>query len=102
LTILNRKHHQLTENEIAKIVFLAGLRVHKTLGPGLMESVYEACLFYELSQYDLQVERQKSLPILYGNVELDAGYRLDLHINKKVIVELKAVEDLNRLHTAQT
>jgi GxxExxY protein len=77
------------------------MRVHKTLGPGLLESVYETCLFYELDQYDLNVERQKILPIRYKGVELEAGYRLDLLIDNKVIVELKAVELLNNLHTAQ-
>lgn len=91
----------MTENEIAKIVFNAGMRVHKTLGPGLLESVYETCLFYELDQYDLKVERQKTLPVRYGDIELETGYRLDLLIEDKVIVELKAVELLNNLHTAQ-
>jgi len=91
----------MTENEIANIVFRAGMRVHKTLGPGLLESAYEACLFYELDQYDLKVERQKSLPLVYENVELDIGYRLDLLINEKVIIELKTVEQINNLHMAQ-
>lgn len=91
----------MTENDIAKIVFRAGMRVHQTLGPGLLESAYEACLFYELDQYDMLIERQKPLPLKYGDVELDTGYRLDLQINDKVIIELKAVEELNSLHTAQ-
>ena len=91
----------MTENEIAAIVYNAGMRIHKELGPGLLESAYEACLFYELDQYDLKVERQKRLPLKYRDVELEIGYRLDLIINEKVIVELKTVEQLSNLHMAQ-
>lgn len=91
----------MTENEIAEIVFKAGLRVHRALGPGLLESAYEACLFYELDQYEFQVEKQKRLPLMYEDVELEVGYRLDLLIDNKVIIEIKAVELMNNLHTAQ-
>ena len=91
----------MTENEIAEIVFKTGMTVHRALGPGLLESAYEACLFYELEQYDFLVEKQKSLPIVYDDVELEVGYRLDLLIDKKVIIEVKAVELLNNLHMAQ-
>lgn len=90
-----------SENKIAKIVFEAGLKVHRTLGPGLLESAYEACLFYELNQYEFLVERQVKLPIVYDNVQLDTGYCIDLLIDKRVVVELKAVETLHPIHKAQ-
>jgi len=90
-----------TENELSKIIFDSALKIHKTLGPGLLESAYEECLFYELKKAGLYVEKQKPLPIIYDNVKLDAGYRIDLRVNKKVIIEIKAVESLNNIHTAQ-
>ena len=91
----------MTENEIAEIVFKCGLRVHKKLGPGLLESAYEACLIYELKQYDIEVEYQKGLPLYYDDVKLDVGYRLDLIINNKVVVEIKSVNELAGIHRAQ-
>lgn len=91
----------MTENELAKIVFESGLKVHSELGPGLLESAYEECLFYELQQTGLFVEKQKPLPLVYREVKLDAGYRLDLFVERKLIVEIKAVEALNDLHMAQ-
>ena len=91
----------ITEDEISKIVFEAALKVHKTLGPGLLESAYEECLFYELKKYDLVVEKQKPLPLIYEEVKLDIGYRLDIIIENKFIVEIKSVEALNDVHLAQ-
>jgi GxxExxY protein len=91
----------MTENELSKIVFDAGLKVHRSLGPGLLESAYEACLFYELVKLDLVVEKQKALPLLYEEIKLDAGYRIDLLVENKLIVEVKSVEALNDLHMAQ-
>jgi len=91
----------MTENEIAEIVFKCGLRVHRNLGPGLLESAYEACLIYELEQYDLDVERQKKLPLIYEDVELEVGYRLDILINNKVIVEIKSVNEIAGIFKAQ-
>lgn len=90
-----------SENKIAEIVFQAGLKVHRSLGPGLLESAYEACLFYELEQYEFLVERQVKLPIIYEEVKLDAGYCIDLLIDKRVVIELKAVESIHPVHTAQ-
>jgi hypothetical protein len=90
------------ENELAKMVVNAGFNIHKTLGPGLLESAYEECLFYELSKNRLVVEKQKVLPLIYEEVKLDAGYRIDLMIEGKFIVEIKSVENLNNLHIAQT
>lgn len=91
----------ITEDEISKIVFEAALKVHKTLGPGLLESAYEECLFYELKKYDLVVEKQKPLPLIYEEVKLDIGYRLDIIIENKFIVEIKSVEALNDVQLAQ-
>lgn len=91
----------MTENEIANIVFEAALRVHKRLGPGLLESAYEECMFYELKKTNLKVEKQKALPLIYDEVRLEVGYRLDLMIEDKFIVEIKSVESLNDVHLAQ-
>lgn len=91
----------ITENQISRIVFDCALKVHKKLGPGLLESSYEACLHYELVKEGLTVERQKALPLIYEDVKLEVGYRLDLLIEDKVIIELKAVKELNDVHLAQ-
>jgi GxxExxY protein len=91
----------ITENEIAKIVFELGLKVHKALGPGLLESAYEECLFYEINKARLKVEKQKTLPLIYEEVKLDAGYRMDLLVENKFVIEIKSVEALTDLHLAQ-
>jgi GxxExxY protein len=88
-------------DQAARIVVDAGFKVHKTLGPGLLESVYEHCLAYELETRGLSLRRQAALPLRYGDVLLDAGYRLDLIVEEAVIVEIKTVEALTRLHEAQ-
>jgi len=91
----------MTENELAKIVFEAGMKVHKVLGAGLLESAYEECLFYELKKNGLFVEKQKALPLIYEDVKLEAGYRMDLLVEHKLVIEIKSVEALNDLHLAQ-
>lgn len=91
----------ITEDEISKIVFEAALKVHKALGPGLLESAYEECLFYELKKSNLKVEKQKPLPLVYEEVRLEVGYRIDIIIEDKFIVEIKSVEALNDVHLAQ-
>ncbi|MBC5839444.1 GxxExxY protein [Flavobacterium muglaense] len=91
----------MDENEISKIVFESALKVHKVLGPGLLESAYEECLFYELKKHDLKVEKQVALPLIYEDVKLDVGYRIDIIIENKFIVEIKSVEALNDVHLAQ-
>ena len=91
----------MDENEISKIVFESALKIHKVLGPGLLESAYEECLFYELKKYDLKVEKQKQLPLIYEEVRLDVGYRIDIIIEDKFIVEIKSVEALTDVHLAQ-
>ena len=91
----------MTENQLSEKIIGCAIQVHKSLGPGLLESAYEECLFYELKQLGLFVEKQKPLPLIYRDVKLDIGYRLDLLVKKKVIVELKSVEALNDVHIAQ-
>ena len=87
--------------QVAKAIVSAAYKVHGALGPGLLESVYETCLEYELRQAGLRVDRQVDLPVVYSGIQIDAGFRLDLLVDDRVIVELKAVEMLSPLHTAQ-
>ena len=82
----------MTENEIGKIIVDCAYKVHKELGPGLLESTYEACLLYELNDAGLKAESQKSLPVIYKDVKLNVGYRIDILAENKVIIELKSVE----------
>lgn len=91
----------MSENEIARLVFDCALRVHKQLGPGLLESAYEECLYYELRKLDLKVSKQRPLPLIYEDVFLEVGYRVDLMIEEKFIVEIKSVEAINDVHLAQ-
>lgn len=88
-------------NDLTQIILDCSYRVHSALGPGLLESAYEECLYYELYLTGLKVEKQKSLPLVYKDIKLDVGYRLDLLVENQVIVEIKAVENLNEVHTAQ-
>lgn len=92
----------MTENELSSIIIGAAIEVHSELGPGLLESVYETCLYHELKQIGLKVERQVDLPVTYKNIRLDAGFRLDLLIQNKVVIEVKAVKELADIHLAQT
>lgn len=91
----------MSENELSKIVFDCSLKVHKNLGPGLLESAYEECLFYELKKSGLHIEKQKTLPLIYEEVKLDIGYRVDIIVENKLILEIKSVDTLNDVHFAQ-
>jgi GxxExxY protein len=91
----------MSESDGSKIVFESALKVHQILGPGLLESAYEECLFYELKKHNLKVEKLKQLPLVYEEVKLDVGYRIDIIIEDKFIVEIKSVEALNDAHLAQ-
>lgn len=91
----------MNENDIAKLVFNAGLKIHKSIGPGLLESAYEACLVYELSKLGFKIEKQKALPLKYEEIQLNTGYRVDIMVEEKVVIEVKAVESLNEIHLAQ-
>jgi len=91
----------MTENELSKIVFDAGLKIHKKLGPGLFETVYEECLFYELQKQGLKVEKQMVLPIIYEELKISNAFRIDILVESKLILEIKAVEFINPSHKAQ-
>jgi len=91
----------MTENEIAKHVFESSLEIHRNLGPGLLENTYQECLYHEIRKRGLFVEKEKGLPLNYKNVELEIGYRIDLMVENKFIIEIKAVEALNDVHLAQ-
>jgi len=88
-------------NHISEQVIGASIKVHSHLGPGLLESVYEACLMHEMQTRGLEVRNQVALPVTYDNVHLDAGYRIDLLVENRVIIELKSVEKVTPLHEAQ-
>ena len=89
------EHRELTHSIIG-----CAMRVHAALGPGLLESAYEACLYYELVDSGLKVHRQVSLPLVYRDVEQDVGYRIDLFVENKIIIELKSLDELHPIHTA--
>ena len=88
-------------DQISAAVVDSGMKVHKALGPGLLESVYEQCLAYELSERGFSVRRQVPVPIVYGSLKLDAAYRIDMIVGDAIIVEVKAVEALTAVHQAQ-
>jgi len=91
----------MNENELSNVVIGCAMRVHSSLGPGLLESAYEACLHYELINVGFRVEGQKALPLVYHTVKLECGYRVDLLVEGKLIIEVKAVDALNDVHLAQ-
>ena len=91
----------MNENDISKIIIGCAIEVHKKLGPGLLESAYQECLYYELKQAGLKVQKEKPMPIVYKEVKLDHGYRIDLLVENKVVIEIKIVEALTDVHTAQ-
>ncbi|MBN2683875.1 MAG: GxxExxY protein [Pontiellaceae bacterium] len=88
-------------DELSNQVIGCALKVHKELGPGLLESAYEQCLCYELLQAGLKIERQKALPVEYGDVLIDCGYRIDVLVENRLLLELKSVDSLQRIHEAQ-
>lgn len=88
-------------NELTGKIIHCAIEVHKALGPGLLESSYKECLYYELKQIGLKVEKEKALPLVYKEVKLDCGYRIDLLVENRIIIELKSVEALNNVHMAQ-
>ena|SRR5690554_1906829 len=91
----------MTENEISSKMIGACIEVHKQLGPGLLESTYEICLAHELKLLALEVKQQVALPVVYKEIKLNAGYRIDMIVNNKVIIEIKSVDTLAPIHTAQ-
>jgi len=91
----------MIENELSKKIIGCAIEVHKQLGPGLLESAYQECLSYELKLLGLKVQKEKPMPIVYKEVKLDHGYRIDLLVEDKVVIEIKTVEVFNDVHTAQ-
>jgi GxxExxY protein len=91
----------LHEDAITEKIIGCAIKIHKALGPGLLESAYEECLCYELSKVGLNVERQKALPLVYEEIKLDCGYRVDVLVENKVVVEIKSVDSLTDVHLAQ-
>jgi GxxExxY protein len=100
-SILREESKMLFDGEITERIIGAAIEVHKNLGPGLLESAYEECLYYELVGMDFEVERQKELPIVYKGNKLTAKYRIDLLINRQVMVEIKSCKRLEPIHDAQ-
>ncbi|MDQ8011200.1 MAG: GxxExxY protein [Flavobacterium nitrogenifigens] len=92
----------MTENEISNIVIGLAIEIHKKLGPGLLENVYKECLFYKIKQRGLFVEKEKSLELIFEEVKLDCGYRIDILVENKLLIEIKSVESLTVNHLAQT
>jgi GxxExxY protein len=92
----------MAENEIANKVIGIAIDVHKALGPGLLESAYKECLHYKIVESGLFVEKEKPMPLIFEEVKLDCGYRIDLLVERKLVIELKSVDALNDIHLAQT
>lgn len=91
----------MEDNKITEQIIGCAINVHRSLGPGLLESAYQECLLYELKKAGLFVEKEKAAPLVYEEVKLDCGYRIDLLVEKQIVVEIKSVEALNDVHTAQ-
>ena len=92
----------MTENDLAyKIIGLA-VEVHNALGPGLLESAYQECLYYKINKEGLEVQKEKAITLIYEAVKLDCGYRIDLLVENKLVIEIKSVETINDIHLAQT
>lgn len=92
----------MTENEISNIIIGLAIDIHKVLGPGLLENAYQECLFYKIKQRGLSVEKEKTIPLIFEQVKLDCGYRIDILVENKLIIEIKSVESLTVKHLAQT
>ena len=91
-----------SENELANKIIGIAIEVHRALGPGLLESSYKECMYYKLEKSGLFVEKEKPMPLIFEEVKLDIGYRIDLLVERKLVIELKSVESLNDVHLAQT
>jgi GxxExxY protein len=91
----------MTENEISKIIVDVAFKIHSRLGPGLLESVYEEIMFFELNKFGLRVERQRGVPVVWDNIKMEIGFRADLIVENKVIIELKSVEIIAPVHPKQ-
>lgn len=97
----NSKLKKMKENEIANKIVGSALDVHRALGPGLLESAYKECLAYKLQKAGLAIEKEKPIPLIFEEVKLDCGYRIDILVEKQVVIEIKSVDGLNDVHLAQ-
>lgn len=88
-------------NQITEKIIGCAIEVHRFLGPGLLESAYEECLAFELQKAGLNIERQKAVPVVYKEIKLDCGYRIDILVENKVVIELKTIDEFNPVHEAQ-
>ena len=91
----------MNTNRVTELIIGSAIRVHRALGPGLLESTYEACMAYELVSAGLHLQRQKAIPVVYGDVRLDCGYRIDMIVGDQVVLELKSISKLDPIHDAQ-
>jgi len=91
----------MKENDLSELVIGLAMKVHTALGPGLLESAYEECLYYEINQAGLRVEKQKPLPLVYKEVRLECGYRVDLLVENRLIIEIKSLESIHPIHSSQ-
>jgi GxxExxY protein len=91
----------MTRNELTHLIIGCAMEVHSQLGPGLLESAYQECLYYELCERGLNVIKEKPMPIIYKDIKLDHGYRIDLLVNNEIVIEIKTVEQFTDVHTAQ-
>jgi len=99
--IFHQNTMEMDTNKLSSLIIGKAIEVHKALGPGLLESTYKECLYYELTALGLNVEKEKPLPIIYKDIKLDHGYRIDLLVENKIVIELKAVETFTDVHFAQ-
>jgi len=92
----------MDENELSSVVIGLAIQVHSALGPGLLESAYKECLYYKILKAGLFVEKEKIMPLIFEEVKLDCGYRIDILVERKLVLELKSIEAFNEIHLAQT
>jgi GxxExxY protein len=91
----------MNENELSRIIIGKAIEVHRNLGPGLLESVYKECLFYELNNSGFYTIKERPVPLIYEDIELDCGYRIDILVENKVVIEIKSIDLLTQVHLAQ-
>jgi GxxExxY protein len=91
----------MNENELSKIIIGSSIKLHQASGPGLLESAYQECPFYSLLQRGLFIEKEKNMPLIFEGIKLQAGYRIDILVERKIVIEVKSVEALNDVHLAQ-
>lgn len=92
----------MNENELSNRIIGLAIEIHQSLGPGLLESAYKECLYFRLKKEGFLVEKEKSMPLIYEDVKLDCGYRIDILVDNKVVLEIKSVDSINEVHFAQT